>query len=204
MLANDIAADCVQAGAAHETMLAVAESGRGVPVFTNTTVLSDYRAVNPDDTRYEDGTDVQQYAAYRQKIGIVDGAGIRHKIDVYAALRAGDLAQLALATFLFGAVGVGVSLPDDAEQQFDNGEVWTVMDTPGGGGHYIPCIGRNSHGNFLFVTWGRLQAATPAWVQTYMDEGVAFISRERLNAQGLSPQGYDAAKLNDDFAQVTA
>jgi hypothetical protein len=79
-----------------------------------------------------------------------------------------------------------------------------MPNAPGGDGHYIPCIGRNSLGFFLFVTWGRLQAATPAWVQTYMDEGLVYISRERLNGQGLSPQGFNAAALEDDFREVTA
>jgi hypothetical protein len=207
MLGNDIMADCVQAGAAHETMQIILDAGRAPPLFTPTTMANDYRAVNPTDTNYSGGTDVQVYAKYRQDVGILDASGMRHKIDIYAALRVGDTDQLALATFLFGAVGVGFALPANAETQFDYGQVWTVEpNSPAdqNRGHYVPCVGRNWHGNFLFVTWGRLQAATPAWVRMYMDEAVAVFSREQLNEKGLSAQGYLADQLNEDFAQVTA
>lgn len=206
MLGNDKAGDCVWAGADHETMMLCADAGATVPLFTARATYADYASAGfrPGDPSTDNGTDVQQAASYRRKIGVLDANGKRHRIDMYAALRTGDLEQLALATFLFGAVGIGVRLPDNAEEQFDRMEVWTVApNAPAGDGHYIPCVGRNSHGNFLFVTWGRLHAATPAWVATYMDEGLVYISRERLDAQGLSPQGFDLAALEDDFRQVT-
>ena len=179
-----------------------------VPIFSTSNVLADYAAVTgfvASKPETDVGTDPQQAAAYRQKTGLVDASGARHKIDVYTALRVGDVEQLALAVYLTGCAGVGVALPDNAEDQFDNGEVWTVEpNQPGGDGHYICCIGRNSHGNFLFVSWGRLQAATPQWVKTYMDEGIAYLSRERLSSKGLSPQGFNLAALEDDFREVTS
>lgn len=204
MLGNDTLADCVQAGAAHETMAFVTAAGRGTPLFTNRCVLADYAAVNPDDPTYMGGTDVQQFMSYRRKTGIIDGSGMRHLIDVYAALEAGNIDQLALAVHLFGAVGVGVRLPDTADDQFRRNEVWDVKpNAPPGMGHYISLVGLNADGNLIFVSWGRLQCATPAWVREYMDEGVAVFSRERLNDKGLSPEGYDANKLTDDFNKIT-
>lgn len=208
MLANDRVGDCVWAGAAHETMLLEAEAGSLIATFTSVNVLSDYSACTgfvQNDASTDQGTDVADAAKYRQKTGIVDLTGNRHKIDIYASLRAGDVSQLALAVDLLGTVGVGVELPSNAEEQFNYGEPWDVSGTPSVvGGHYIPCVGRNSQGHFLFVTWGRLQAATPRWVMTFMDEGVAYISRERLSAKGLSPQGFNLAKLEDDYRQVTS
>lgn len=209
MLANDQYGDCVWAGAAHETMLLKADAGYAAPSFMIRDVLADYSAVtgfdpkNPNTT--DNGTDVQAAAAYRQKTGIGDANGNRHQIEIYTSLRVGDLAELALATFLNGVAGVGVDLPSSAEDQFNAAEPWTVVkgDTSVGG-HYIPCVGRNSAGNFLVITWGRLQAVTPSWLQTYMDEGITYVSPERLNAKGLSPQGFDAQTLNDDFKQITA
>jgi hypothetical protein len=35
-----------------------------------------------------------------------------------------------------------------------------------------------------------------------MDEGVAYMSLERLNAKGLSPQGYDEAALVADYRAI--
>lgn len=209
LLGNDLYGDCVWAGAAHETMLLKADAGFAAPSFMIRDVLADYSAVagfdpkNPNTT--DNGTDVQAAAAYRQKTGIGDANGNRHQIEIYTSLRVGDLAELALATFLNGVAGVGVDLPASAEDQFNAAEPWTVVkgDTSVGG-HYIPCVGRNSAGNFLFVSWGKLQAATPAWVQEHMDEGIVFLSQERLSAKGLSPQGYDATALAADFKEVTA
>ncbi len=207
MLGNDFCGDCVWAGAAHETVLLHADAPTIVPTFTSKTVMADYSAVtgfNPHDMSTDQGTDVQEAAEYRQKTGIVDILGHRHKIDLYAEMRCGDLEQLAMLTYLNAVTGIGVQLPSSAEYQFNRAEIWDVI--PGAhtvGGHYIPCVGRNSLGQFLFVTWGRLQAATGRWVQEYMDEGVAYLSRARLGKLGLSPQGFNEAQLTDDFKQVT-
>ncbi len=207
ILGNDRFGDCVWAGAAHETLMLEADANQLMAVFTSNNVLSDYSAATgfvQSDPATDQGTDVQAAAKYRQQTGIVDLNGRRHQIDVYAALRTGDLEQLALAVSILGIAGVGVSLPDNAESQFNMGEAWDVQDNaPGSDGHYIPCIGRNSRGNYLFVSWGRLQAATPRWVATYMDEGICYLSRERLKSSGLSPQGFNMAALEEDFRNLT-
>jgi hypothetical protein len=192
LLANDVDADCCQAGAAHETMLWKASAGQPIPKFTNANVLADYLAVNPSDPTYQGGTDVEEFAAYRKNTGIEDVTGARHKIDNYVSLKSTDI---ALAAYLFGAVGVGVQLPMSANDQFDQAVPWDVV--PGSrndGGHYFPIMGRNSAGNFLCVTWGRLQAVTPAFIAQYCDEAVCYLSADYLNA-GQSPRGYTDAIL---------
>lgn len=209
MLANDQYGDCVWAGAAHETMMLNAAAGAPVTAFSSADVLSDYSAVtgfSASDPKSDQGTDVSDAARYRQKTGIVDAAGRRHTIDIYTALSPGDLRQLALAVQYLGIAGVGVLLPSNAEDQFDAAEPWhlvTGFPPEPGNGHYVPCVGRNSQGNFVFVSWGRLQAAEPAWVSACMDEAVAYLSRERLKSSGLSPDGLDLAKLEDDYKQIT-
>jgi hypothetical protein len=201
MLGNDTAGDCYWAGAAHETMLLYGAAGMKVPMFTTRTTLDDYHAATgPGDV----GTDMQAGCAYRQKKGIVDALGNQHKIEFYTSLTPGNFSELDLAVYLFGVAGIGVQLPDTAEAQFNYGEVWGVE--PGSeskGGHYIPCIGRNSHGNYLVVTWGRLQAVDPEWLEEYMDQGVVMVSQERVNAEGLTPQGINMAQLEDDYHQLT-
>ena len=203
MLGNDKFADCVFAGAAHETKLWAAASGRYVP-FTTTDVLEDYSAVTGfqiDDPATDQGTDLQAAAAYRQKTGIRDAAGTRHKIDAYAAIAAADISELAMATWLFGAAGVGLQLPASAQPQFNADEPWSDVSGPGRTGHYAPCIGRNSAGNFLFVTWGRLQAATPQWISTYMDEGLAYLSVEQLK-DNVAPSGYNLDALTQYLKEL--
>jgi hypothetical protein len=210
MLANDRLGDCVWAGAAHETMLWTAENikrgGSDTPaVFNDDAVVSDYSALTGYDPGKKDsdqGTDVQEAADYRRKTGIVDATGKRHTIDAYVALDTSDLDKLASAVYLLGAVGVGIEFPSTAMQQFDMAEPWDVVAKAKiDGGHYIPCVGRNSHGNFLVVTWGRLQAVTPAFLIKYMDEAVAYLSLERL-VNTTSPQGFDLATLQVDLSSL--
>ena len=204
LLANDQTGDCVWAGSAHETMIWNQEAAETV-IFTDQNVLSDYSAAtgyNPADSSTDQGSDMHDAAAYRKKTGIVDAAGKRHTIDAYVALTPRDLDQLALATYLMGAVGIGLQLPQSAEQQFNQAEPWDVVpDAPLAGGHYVPCVGRNSHGNFVVVTWGRLQAVTPAFLSAYMDEGLAYLSFERLK-NSVSLQGFDQATLESDLTKL--
>ena len=198
MLGNDHYGDCYWAGAAHETAMLCADADIKVPTFTTNNVLSDYRDCTGSSA--DEGTDMQQGAAYRQKTGIVDILGKRHTIDIYTALRPGDLKELDLAVFLLGIAGVGVQLPNSTQYQFNNAEPFSVVRGADViGGHYIPVIGRNSMGDYLAVTWGRLTAITPGWIAEYMDQGTAILSRERLSQKGLSPQGYNLSQLTDDY-----
>lgn len=198
MLGNNLAGNCTTAGGCHETMLWTMEGGVPRARFTTKDALSDYSTITGyNGTEASDtGANLQDVAAYRKNIGLLDATGVRHKIQGSASLKAGDLSQLAQAAYLFGTAGVGVQLPASAEDQFYYGEAWSVVnDDTIKGGHYIPCVGRNSVGNYLFITWGRLQAATPQWVQSYMDEGLAYLSSEMLNTKGVSRESYDAAAL---------
>lgn len=198
MLGNDSAGDCTLCDAAHQTMLWSLEGGSRCAQFTTAGVIADYSAISGyNGTEATDtGCDMQDVANYRHNIGVADSNGIRHKIQSFASLKAGNLSQLAQATYIFGAVSVGVQLPSSAESQFDNGKPWSVAanDTIEGG-HCITIVGMNSEGNFLLLTWGRLHAATPAWLSAYMDEAIAPLSLEMLNAKGVSPEAYDVPTL---------
>lgn len=197
MLGNTDCGDCTLCDAAHQTMLWSLEGGKPAQ-FTTSGVIADYSAISGyNGTEATDtGCDMQDVANYRQKTGVIDASGIRHKIQSFASLKAGNLSQLAQAAYIFGAVSVGVQLPSSAESQFDNGKPWSVVanDTIEGG-HCITIVGMNSAGNYLLLTWGRLHAATPAWLSTYMDEAIAPLSLEMLNAKGVSPEAYDVPTL---------
>jgi hypothetical protein len=207
MLANDKFSNCVWAGGAHEHMVWTHRSGSGQPVaFRDQDVLADYAAAtgfDPAKPNTDQGTDMVEGADYRRTVGIIDASGVRHKIDSYMALRAGDADQLALATYLMGATAIGLRFPESAEKQFDNSEPWDyVLGSPLQGGHYVPCVGRNSDGNFLVVTWGRLQAMTPAFLKNYCDEALAYISLDPLK-NDLSPEGFNLDQLRRDLTAIT-
>ncbi|UFZ05461.1 hypothetical protein LQG66_03855 [Bradyrhizobium ontarionense] len=202
MLGNDRYGDCVWAGAAHETMMWNAEAGRKV-AFTDAGVLSDYSAVtgfNPRKPSTDNGTDMQVAASYRRKTGIVDAGGKRHPVAAYLAIEPGNINEHMTAVYLFGAVGIGISFPASAMDQFNAGKPWDVVSrTSIEGCHYIPLVARREQ--LDVVTWGRLQAMTPRFFQKYNDESVAYVSLEALT-KNKSPEGFDAAQLQADLAAL--
>jgi len=204
MLANDRYGCCVWAGAAHETMLLAKEADTTVS-FTDANVLSDYAAVtgfNPNDPATDQGTDVQDAAAYRRKTGVIDAAGKRHTVAAYLALDPGNIDHLLLAAYLFGAVGIGLALPASALDQAKSGRIWDVVaGSPNEGGHYVPLVGRLASGTLVSVSWGRTQLMTASFFQTFCDEAVAYVSTEDLINQ-KSPEGFSYADLVGDLAAL--
>ena len=203
LFANDLYHDCVWAGAAHETMLWNKEAHRPVK-FTDKNVLKAYAAVtgfSPKDPTTDRGTDIQHAASYRRKTGVLDARGKRHKIHAYLALKPGDVDLLAIAMYLFSAVGIGLRLPERAMKQFAAGKPWDVV--PGRhrtGGHYVSGVGRDIKGNFVVVTWGRLQVMTPRFYKKYCDEAIAYISEEMLvPPRDTTLEGLDLAQLAADL-----
>lgn len=207
MLANDRYGDCAWAGPAHEVILLTTAAGRPVDV-TEENVLSDYAAAtgfNPADPNTDRGTDMREGAAYRQTTGTLDAAGERHKIGAYIWLDKGDIEQLAVGVWIFGTVGIGVRFPDSAMDQFEQGKPWDVVDGARvDGGHYIPVVGRNKEGNFLVVTWGKLQEMTPDFYAKYCDQALVYVSPDQLRIDGKTPDGFDNAQLASDLATLHA
>lgn len=207
MLANDVVSNCVFAGAAHETMLWGHLKG-AIPKFSDRTVIGDYSAAtgfDPARPETDQGSDMTESAEFRRRIGVLDSSGVRHKIDAYVALDPHRLSDIALATYLFGAVGVGLRFPDYAMDQFDAHRTWDYV--PGmpepEGGHYVPCVGRAANGNLRFISWGRIHSMTPRFVERYCDEALAYVSFEGFK-EGVSPEGFDAATLRHHLAALAA
>lgn len=205
VLGNNDYGDCVWAGAAHEHMLWHTANKRPIN-FTEHNVLSDYSAAtgfDPKDPNTDGGSDMQEAASYRRKTGIVDKDGKRHTIDAYVAINAGDYDTLMLATYLFGATGIGIQFPSSAEDQFKYQQPWDMKSGAKlEGGHYIPIVGRNSAGHILCVTWGRLHAMTRAFFEAYCDEAIAYLSTDWLDNELISPEGYDLVALKRDLSAI--
>ncbi|HET7083961.1 MAG TPA: hypothetical protein VFI23_04265 [Rhizomicrobium sp.] len=198
---NDDYCDCVWAGAAHETMLWKRMAHRKA-TFSRISVLTDYAKAtgfNPYLPKTDNGTDMQRGASWRRKTGIVDAKGKKHKILAYLALRPGDFDQLVLAIYLFGAVGIGLRLPDTADRQFDRKKPWSVVEgSRVTGGHYVPGFGRDKDGNIIVVSWGRSQRMTPQFYKRYSDEAIAYISVDAL-LHGKSRGGLRRKQLIADL-----
>lgn len=189
--------DCVFAGAAHETMLWNHEAGREV-TFDGKAVVSDYSAVTGyvvGDENTDQGTDVRDALLYRQKTGVVDAAGVRHRIGAFVALTAGDYDELMRAAWTFEVVGIGIQFPDSAMDQFDRGQVWDVVaGAQIDGGHYVPVTGRVAPDDNGCLTWARRQGFTRAFYEKYADEAWGLVTEEEL-AKGVNRRGLDLSQL---------
>lgn len=203
---NDEYGDCVWAAKAHMHMLWPLLGGYPRNYFWTNNVLSDYAAATgfrADDPNSDQGTDMKLAAEYHRKIGVRDSHGNRHRVQAYVNMPAGNLNQLAMATYVFGAVELGIIVTADNMRQFDAGQPWTITSDDPIGGHCIPVFGRDADGNFLCVTWGRVQRIAPAFIQKYMDEGIAYLDPQILNKAGLSPGAYDKVTLVKMLAKIS-
>ncbi len=196
MLGNDQVGDCVLAGAGHEHMIWNAAAGKPVPKFTDECIISDYSAItgyNPNDPNSDQGTDMRAAAKYRMKTGIIDAAGVRHKIGAYVFIDSSNLDHILEAAYLFGAVALGVDMPQSAMDQFNSGLPWSVVkNSPIEGGHYVPLVANRV--DPTIVTWAQLQRVKTAFLKKYCNTAVAYITEEYL-AAGKSPEGFDLAAL---------
>ena len=200
------AGDCVFAGGDHETMLWTLEGGQPA-TFTGATAVADYSAVtgyNPKapldangNNPTDNGTNVRDALKYRQKTGLIDAKGRRHKIGAYVAVELGNMDQLLEALYLFGIVGIGIKFPNSAMDQFNAGRPWSVVPGPDPvEGHYIPLVAYRT--NLECVTWGRIQPMTRQFFTKYCDEAWTILSPEMLRAD-KSPEGFDLAQLQADI-----
>ncbi len=208
LLGNDRYGDCVWAGAAHEHILENTVAGHPA-TFTTDGVLSDYSAAtgfNPSDPSTDNGTVIRDALKYRQKTGIIDATGKRHKIGAYLQLdttrvQNGDFSELAEAAFLFGAVALGIDVPESAMQQFNDDQMWSYEPgSPIEGGHYVPLVAHRKH--LEVVTWARVQPVGVRFLEHYLTEAWALVSPDFLTSQGETVAGFDLAQLNADLLEV--
>jgi len=205
MLANDKHGCCVFSDFGHVTRLAAAEGGLIIKP-TDEEVLQMYSEVtgfNPNDPTTDNGTSMAQAASYRRKEGVLV-QGQRYKTEAYTSLATGSesfLTELEAAVYYFGSVDIGIEFPISAGEQFDKAEPWSVVHgSKVDGGHCIPIIGRNDAGNWVTVTWGRLQAITPQFLLEYCDE--SFVHLSKLPLRPLSPEHYDYNKLQEELSKL--
>lgn len=165
-------------------------------------VLAAYEAVGgyrPGDPSTDQGAVMQDVLNYWRTTGIGS-----HKILAFAQVDVANLAEVYAALYLFGAVYVGVNLPQSAMDQFDAGRPWTVVGDDGGilGGHAIH-LGLRNGAALEVVTWGRVQGLDEGWWRRYAEEAWVVADQDWITASGGSPEGLDVAALNAAFTEIT-
>jgi hypothetical protein len=199
MCGNDQVGDCVVAGAAHAIMLWNYQASKPVPSFSPQTCTRQYLALTGG---LDTGLNMENFTSWWRTTGLQDDSGTTHKILAYADINSLD--HMVKAMFAFGVCGLGINVPSTAIGQFDKQQPWDVAgNVLTVGGHFIPLVARNSAGNLVCVTWSRLQAMTPAFIERYAMCLIAYISEEYLT-NGVSPRHLDSATLNAALANLAA
>lgn len=203
ILGNDEVGNCLWAGAAHETYLWTAATGSRAHISTWDT-FDDYRdccGFEYGNEATDQGTDIQEGASYRRKTGIRDARDDRHKIGAYVEIEPGNISEMVFAVEKFMLCGLGVTIGDNQQAQFEAGQPWDGDPGPNPGGHYIPLVGAVD-GVPHIVTWGKLHPVTVSFLEKQCDQALAYLSTEMLIA-GKSLDGFDLAQLQDDLTQLT-
>jgi hypothetical protein len=207
MFANDRIGDCAIAGPAHQIEAWTATDAHRTASITEAQVLKSYSAVSgyvPGD----DSTDVgcvllDVMNAWRKK-GLCTRT---HKIDAYASVRPRDTAMVRAGIYLAGGLTIGLNLPLAAQDLSNWGKAPPGRLTgdwePGSwGGHCVVNLAYDRNG-MVAVTWGELVRMSYAFFAAYCDEAYAALAgKDWLGKDGRAPNGFDAAALAADLAQL--
>lgn len=192
MLGNDRYGDCTFAGIAHAEMATNAVLGLNENPPTTEEVVKAYLT-------YTNGLDQGAVEAsllkYWQSNEIFSG-----KVAAYAPTDIADYEELKSVISAYGLVYIGIEVPSPCQQQFQQGQPWALTHTPADnniiGGHCIILVGYDNQ-YFYGITWGKVQAIEPNWLQSYMTESWAIITPE-IVAKGQ----YGQLRLEELLADI--
>lgn len=204
--------DCTMADVDHEVKSDQAAAGNPLVQSTDGEVLAGYSAVTgfdpnagpPGQNPTDQGASMQDVRAYWRKHGFTLGGKV-HKILLFAELHQTDMPLVKWALDQFGALGVGVNLPNSAMDQFNAGQPWDVVPDDGGidGGHAIALVGYDAEWLYI-VTWGQVQKVSQAWWTKYVEECWTVLTEDFVNAHtGVDILAGTLYDLGQQFAKVT-
>lgn len=192
MLGNDQYGDCGFAGREHYQMAKAAVYGERETFESADDLVAEY-------LKYNHGRDVGVNLAdalltwYRQG-----------KILAFAPVDHKSPAKMDAAMQAFKGLYCGVSLTDDADQLFSDGQPWNTdhgQKPDPAEGHCIVKAKADGHTLDEYVTWGALQPATIRWSAACLDEAwVAIMHEDEAAKLGA---GYDKLRAAIDALHGT-
>lgn len=203
ILGNDLVGDCTCADAAHTLMLRTANAS-SIVVPTEQDVLALYSAIsgyNPSDPSTDIGCSESAVVTYLEIVGFLG-----HKLDATGMIDPANVDHVKWTVQLFGSCRIGLNMPAYAADQFNAGVPWDIdpqADQTIEGGHDVPIV-KYDAGLFYVVTWGQLQAMTPAFFAKYCDEAHAEIFLDWIRAVGTAPSGFAIDQLVADLTSLRA
>jgi hypothetical protein len=179
MFANDEHGNCVIAGRAHQTLRFEYLELKRLLKITDAEVLRQWRRENGNT---DDGLVVLDSLKRWRKRGWKAG-GLKGalKIRAFTELNWKKKDEIRQAIVMQVGVGIGLTLPFNALERFQAGQVWDVgtgakAKPDPDGGHYVYCSGYTEDGP-ICVTWGRKQHMTWRFLSRYADEAYAVVCR---------------------------
>ncbi len=178
MFANDTHGDGVIAGRAHQTLRVENIEQGSVLMIADKDVLKEYfKETGGPDIGLVVLDSLHCWRHNGWKVG-----NHNYRIHAYAEVNYKNHNELKTAIFSDVGVGIGVSLPMDAQKQIGTGQVWAVTSGPGANpgswrGHYVFVSGYTPVGP-VCVTWGRKQQMTWAWLDKYCEEAYAIFDEK--------------------------
>lgn len=199
---NDQWGDCVWGGIANRLEIQTYYSTGHETVIPDSVVETGYETTGfnpaagpPGSNPTDNGTQLIDGLKYAVSPGM-DGVSITAYAEISVP---GNVDQLKLAIAELGPVLLGMNMPASAEQQFQQGQPWTVV--PGAeivGGHCVLGVGYDA--TYLYIqTWNAIWPVAWSFVSEYFDEGWAIYS-----PTWATPEHVDTTMLMAEFRVVTA
>lgn len=192
MMANDQYGDCTIAGAGHMVQSWSVYAERGQQNIPDSEIVKAYLAISPND----DGAYMLDALNYWRKTGVGTD-----KIEAFVEVEPRNVMQAKLAIQYFGAVYIGMALPDKNLYG-----PWTEPTGPGNpyNGHAVCLVAYDDTRKvFKACTWGEIWDMSYSWYESYADECYAVLNDLSLiQASGLTPSGFDWNKLQGDLNRL--
>lgn len=218
MALNDNYGDCTIASEAHQDMLRSANAGT-IVITPDNVIAAIYAAVQGYSGDLVDDAAVKAYLATNDN-GANEGDVIDYLIKMGVNgrhLTAGanvvptNLDHIKWSIVLFGSCNLGIDIYSQAQELYEAGQPWDYSaDYTCEGGHAVPAVKYDADGTIWVVTWGKLQAVTPAFMAAkyadgtpYVEEAHATIGLDFVAATGSTPSGLNATQLVTDLQAVS-
>lgn len=203
MYGNDKYGDCTCAAAGHMTQVWTAHGGKEVTP-TAASVMKFYEHFVGDPPPPDAGCNMLDVLRYWRSTGF----GGR-TIDSFVSVEPKNHTQAMDAIDLFGALYIGVELPDFAVTGDMLAAPWVVPSRGPTGdaapnpenGHCIPAVAYDAR-NLYVITWGERKAMSWQFYDVYSDESYAVLSDAFISKSDKTRRGFDLAALRTDIALI--
>lgn len=200
---NDELGDCTIAGLGHAVQIWTVNASKEITVL-DAQVLAAYESwcgYDPKDPSTDQGGIELNVLKDFKAQGF---AG--HNLTAFAAVLPANQIHVEQAINLFVGLYIGMDIP--AYIMPDNGNVpnlWQL--NPGAdntiiGGHCVYVTGYDQVGP-KFISWGANYQMTWAYFAKFVDEAYALISKDFIEASGLSPSGFSLMDLETDLVNIS-